>query len=85
MLYPYPLLNEAHPGVLGTGEIAICQGNGEQRPNFEGNKDNTNREHKKTNFPYLGNRGASQFILREQIPSPRRTFLIVYRKFTRHV
>ena len=46
----------------GTGEQRpIMRGTGEQRPNFEGN-----REHKKTNFRFLGNRGASQFFSGEQ-------------------
>ena len=38
----------------------------EQRSNFEGNRGTKtilgNREHKKTNFRFLGNRGTSQFI-----------------------
>ena len=47
------------------------RGTGEQRPNFEGNRGTKtilgNREHKKTNFRFLGNRGASQFISGEQV------------------
>ena len=39
-------------------------------PNFEGNGGTEtalgNREHKKTNFQFLGNRGTSQFISGEQ-------------------
>ena len=70
MLYPYPLLDKANSGVLGTGEIALFQGNGEQRPNFEGNNDNTYREHKKTNFPYMGSKPIYFKGLREQIPHP---------------
>ena len=46
------------------------RGIGEQMPNFEGNRGTKtilgNREHKKTNFRFLGNRGTSQFILGEQ-------------------
>ena len=46
------------------------RGTGEQRPNFEGNRETKtilgNREHKKTNFRILGNRGTSQFISGEQ-------------------
>ena len=45
-------------------------GTGEQRPNFEGNRGTKtilgNREHKKTNFRFLGNWGTSQFISGEQ-------------------
>ena len=50
---------EALPGVFGKRGIYF-RGAGEQRPNFEGNKDN-----RKTNFGF-GNRGTSQFISREQ-------------------
>ena len=46
------------------------RGTWEQRPNFEGNRGTKtilgNREHKKTNFRFLGNRGTSQFISGEQ-------------------
>ena len=46
------------------------RGTGEQRPNFEGNRETKtilgNREHKKTNFRFWGNRGISQFISGEQ-------------------
>ena len=46
------------------------RGTGEQRPNFEGNRGTMtilgNREHKKANFPFLGNRGTSEFISGEQ-------------------
>ena len=39
-------------------------------PNLEGNRGTKtilgNREHKKTNFRFLGNRGTSQFISGEQ-------------------
>ena len=39
-------------------------------PNFEGNRESKtilgNREHKKTNFRFLGNRGTSLFISGEQ-------------------
>ena len=46
------------------------RGIGEQRPNFKGNRGTKttlgNREHQKTNFRILGNRGTSQFISGEQ-------------------
>ena len=46
------------------------RGTGEQRPNFEGNRRTKtilrNREHKKTNFRFLGNRGTRKFISGEQ-------------------
>ena len=46
------------------------RGTWEQRPSFEGNRGTKtilgNREHKKTNFRFLGNRGTSQFISGEQ-------------------
>ena len=46
------------------------RGTEEQRSNFEGNMGTKtilgNREHKKTNFRFLGNRGTSQFISGEQ-------------------
>ena len=52
-------------------------GTGEQRLNFEGNRGTKiilgNREHKKTNFQFWGNRGTSQFIPGEQknrLPPP---------------
>ena len=52
-------ISEALPGVFG-----------EQRPNFKGNRGTKtilgNREHKKTNFQFFGNRGTSQFISGEQ-------------------
>ena len=62
---------EALPGVLGNrGKMVLFQGTGEQRSNFEGNRGTKtilgNREHKKTNFRFLGNRGTSQFISGEQ-------------------
>ena len=42
------------------------RGTGEQRPNFEGNRETKTileiREHKKTHFRFWGNRGTSQFI-----------------------
>ena len=45
-------------------------GTGEQSSNFEGNRGTKtilgNREHKKTNFRFLGNRGTSHFISGEQ-------------------
>ena len=48
----------------------LFSGTGEQRPNFEWNMGtNTiigNREHKKTNFRFLGNWGTGQFISAEQ-------------------
>ena len=55
----------------GTGEMGIYfRGTGEQMPTFEGNRGTKtilgNREHKKTNFQFLGNRGTSQFISGEQ-------------------
>ena len=57
---------EALPGVLGNrGSRAFISGEREQMPNFEGNSGTKtilgNREHKKTNFRFLGNRGTSQF------------------------
>ena len=65
------LLLRPSQGFWGTGENGIYfRGTGEQRPNFEGNRGTKtilgNREHKKTNFQFLGNRGTSQFISREQ-------------------
>ena len=41
-LDPSGLTSEALPGFLGNGEKGIysVRGTGEQRPNFEGNKDN---------------------------------------------
>ena len=58
-------------GLWGTGEKGIYfRGTGEQRSNFEGNRGTKtilgNREHKKINFRFLGNRGTSQFISVEQ-------------------
>ena len=58
-------------GFWGTGENGIYfRGTGEQRSNFEGNRGTKtilgNREHKKTNFRFLGNRETSQFISEEQ-------------------
>ena len=58
-------------GFGGTGERGIYfRGTGEQMSNFEGNRGTKtileNREHKKTNFRFLGNRGTSQFISGEQ-------------------
>ena len=64
--------SNASQGFWGTGEMAfnsgeqgnkdqILTGTGEQRPNFDGNK-----EHKKYFFSILGNRGTSQFIVWEQ-------------------
>ena len=56
-------------GEQGNKQIYL-RGTGEQRPNFEGNRGTKtilgNREHKKTNFRFLGNRGTSQFISGEQ-------------------
>ena len=61
------MLKEALPEVLGNSGK---RGTGEQMSNFEGNGGTKtilgNREHKKTNFRFLGNRGTSQFILGEQ-------------------
>ena len=53
-------------------------------PNLEGNRGTKtilgNREHKKTNFRFLGNRGTSQFISGEQgnmyPPPPGRASLL---------
>ena len=64
-------LLEALPGVLGNRKPGIYfRGTREQRPSFEGNRGTKtilgNREHKKTNFRFLGNRGTSQFISGEQ-------------------
>ena len=58
-------------GFRGTGETGhLFQGTGEQRLNFEGNRGTKtilgNREHKKTNFRFLGNMGTNQFISGEQ-------------------
>ena len=63
------LSGEALPGVLeNRGKRVFISG--EQRPNFEGNRGTKTilgiREHKKTNFRFLGNRGTSQFISGEQ-------------------
>ena len=64
-----PVKSEALPGVLGNKGIYFRE-TGEQRPNFEGNRGTKtilgNREHKKTNFRFLGNMGTSQFISGEQ-------------------
>ena len=57
---------EALPGVLGnSGKRGIYfRGTWEQRPNFEGNRGTKtilgNREHKTTNFRFLGNKGTCQ-------------------------
>ena len=64
-------MKEALPGVLGNrGKGYLFQGKREQRSNFEGNRGTKtilgNREHKKTNFRFWGNRGTSQFSSREQ-------------------
>ena len=58
-------------GFCETGQKGISfRGTGDQRPNFEGNREKKkilgNREHKKTNFRFLGNRETSQFISGEQ-------------------
>ena len=61
--------NEAFPEVWGNrGTRAFSFiGTQEQRPNFEGNRGTDkifgNREHKKTNLRFLGNRGTNQYIL----------------------
>ena len=59
---------EALPGVSGNrgkGKGHLFQGNKDQ--NLRGTKTILgNREHKKTNFRFLGNRGTSQFISGEQ-------------------
>ena len=60
------------------GEKGIYfRGTWEQMPHFKGNRGTKtilgNRDHKKTNFRFLGNRGTSQFIsggTREQVPPP---------------
>ena len=61
--------DEALPGVLGNREKRAFIAR-EQRQNFEENRRRKtifgNREYKKTNFQFLGNRGTSQFILGEQ-------------------
>ena len=62
-------ISEALPGVFEKqGKQGIFSG--EQRPNFKGNRGTKtilgNREHKKTNFRFLGNRVTSQFISGEQ-------------------
>ena len=53
-----------------TEKRAFISGEQEQRPNFEGNRGTKtnlgNREHKKTNFRFLGNRETGQFISGEQ-------------------
>ena len=65
-------VSEALPGVFreqGTQGIFFRR-TGEKRPNFKGNRGTKtilgNREHKKTNFRFFGNRGTSQFISGEQ-------------------
>ena len=59
----------------GFGEQGIYfRGTGEQRPNFEGNRGTKtilgNREHKKTNFRFLGNKPIYFRGTREQEPPP---------------
>ena len=70
-LLPYTIIRRCRGPPRGFGE----QGkrvfiSGEQRPNFEGNRGTKtilgNREHKKTNFRFWGNRRSSQFISGEQ-------------------
>ena len=50
--------------------LSYFRGTGEQMSNFKGNRGTKtimgNRDHKKTNFRFLGNRGTSQFITAEQ-------------------
>ena len=66
------IITEALPGGFGEqGKKSIYfRGTGEQRQNFEGNWGTKtilgSREHKKTNFRFLGNMGTSQFISGEQ-------------------
>ena len=47
---------------------------GEQRQKFEGNRGTKtilgNREHKKTNFQFLGNRGKSQYFFSQITEKP---------------
>ena len=61
---------EALIGVLrNRGKGHLFQGNGNKGPSFRDTGNKTilgNREHKKTNFQLLGNRGTSQFISGEQ-------------------
>ena len=53
---------------------------GEQRPNCEGNRGTYtllgNREHKKTFFQFLGNRGTSLLFQGNRYPTPGRASLI---------
>ena len=60
------ITSEALPGVLGNrAKGYLFQGNKGQI--LRGTKTILeNREHKKTNFRFLGNRGTSQFISGEQ-------------------
>ena len=66
------------------------RGTGEQRSNFEENRGTKtilgNREHKKTNFRFFGNRGTSQFISGEQgnryPPPPRRASTLLKLVYT---
>ena len=58
------------PGVLGNrGKMSFISG--EQRPNFEGNKDNIGEQGTQENkFSIFGNMGTNQFISGEQVPPP---------------
>ena len=66
--------------------MAFISGNREQRPNFEWNRGTKtilwNREHKKANFRFFGNRGTGQFISGTQgnrYPPPGRGSLLAKR------
>ena len=57
----------------------------ETNPKFRGNKNNMgNREHKKTNFRFLGNRSIYFRITREQIPTGRASSLHNVTKYVNH-
>ena len=64
-----PVYKRGHPRGFGEQGKRVFT-SGEQRSNFEGNRGTNiilgNREHKKTNFRFWGNRGTSQFISGEQ-------------------
>ena len=62
-------IDVALPGFLGNrggGKGIYFRGTGQQSPNVQGNSGTMtifgNREHKKTNFRFRGNRGTSQLF-----------------------
>ena len=71
ILYLYDLVS--FKALLGlVGKAMYLRGTGERIPNLTGTRKNTlcSREYKKTLlFIFLGIRGISQFVSREQIPS----------------